>query len=237
MRCKTCGRCLIGSAVKGFVYYRCSTITCPTTSLREDHVDAAIRQILANVTLCEAESTAIDAELAAMSADDISIRAARRTTLRETLAGANARLSRLTDLLLDAKIDAQLHEEKRATLVGERLRLERDLAQVERADRDVTATARRIVELANSAEILYESGDPSQKRQLLEFVMSNCVVTGKNVEISLREPFATFARRHSEQTCRQLYDTALTFAPEELMSWGMDWPLQLIGALDQSGRA
>ena len=38
LHCKTCGRSVIGSARKGLFYYRCSTIDCPTTSVREDAV-------------------------------------------------------------------------------------------------------------------------------------------------------------------------------------------------------
>lgn len=35
-KCATCGRSLVGSERKGHIYYRCATITCPTTSFREE---------------------------------------------------------------------------------------------------------------------------------------------------------------------------------------------------------
>ncbi len=38
LRYVTCGKCLVGSLAKGRVYYRCQTVTCPTTSIREDRV-------------------------------------------------------------------------------------------------------------------------------------------------------------------------------------------------------
>jgi site-specific DNA recombinase len=44
-RCATCGRSLVGSLRKGHVYYRCATITCPTTCLREETIDAAVSSI------------------------------------------------------------------------------------------------------------------------------------------------------------------------------------------------
>ncbi|HXA18938.1 MAG TPA: recombinase family protein [Thermoanaerobaculia bacterium] len=40
--CGTCGRSLVGSERKGYVYYRCSTMTCPTVSVREDRVESAL---------------------------------------------------------------------------------------------------------------------------------------------------------------------------------------------------
>lgn len=42
LRCVTCGKCLVGSLVKGRVYYRCATMTCPTVSVREDRVPATL---------------------------------------------------------------------------------------------------------------------------------------------------------------------------------------------------
>jgi site-specific DNA recombinase len=42
LRCLSCGKCLIGSAVKGRVYYRCQTMTCPTVSVREDRVESTV---------------------------------------------------------------------------------------------------------------------------------------------------------------------------------------------------
>src|SRR5205814_1919152 len=35
-KCASCGRSLVGSERKGHIYYRCHTISCPTTCLREE---------------------------------------------------------------------------------------------------------------------------------------------------------------------------------------------------------
>jgi DNA invertase Pin-like site-specific DNA recombinase len=237
MRCKTCGRSLIGSARKGFVYYRCSTIGCPTTSVREDRVDEEIRAVLRRLTLSAAEATLIEAELQLMTADQSTLRTARRASLGEALAAVNARLSRLTDLLLDDKIQSQEHEEKRLVLFAERQRLEQDLVGIESAEVDLAATARGIVGLAKCPETLYETADAVQRRELLEIVMSDCIVDGKALEFSLREPFATLAKFDNLQSCGQLYDTPRTCSREVLSTWGENWPEKLVRALDNSGFA
>jgi DNA invertase Pin-like site-specific DNA recombinase len=237
MHCKTCGRSLIGSERKGFIYYRCSTMRCPTTSIREDRVDAEIRSLLRCITLSNAETELLEREIAALSADDTTVRASRKTALTESFAAVNARLSRLTDLLLDEKIVPQEHEEKRASLLAERMRLEQDLAALDAGDIDVAAIVREIVGLARSPETLYESADAAQKRQLLEIVMSDCVASGKTLEFSVREPFATIANRHYLQSGGQLYDTPRTFSVQEVRTWGKDWPQELVDALENSGLA
>jgi hypothetical protein len=220
--------------VKGFVYYRCSNIPCPTTCVREDRIDSEVREILSRVTLNAEETAYLRRELNAISADDATWRAARRTSLGEALGAVKARLSRLTDLLVDAKISSEEHHAKREGFIIERMKLEQNLAEVDRREMDVSTTSRRIVELAENAETLYESADIPVKRQLLEIVMSNCIVSGKNVEFSLREPFATIANRRQSQSGGQLYDTALTFSRQELATWGDDWPAKAALALQNT---
>lgn len=235
MHCKTCGHSLIGSQRKGHVYYRCSTIACPTTSVREEAVEEQIRSILRSITLNADEVALVEQQLAALSADATTLRASRHASLSETLSVVNARLARLTDLLLDSKVTAEEHDARRASLLKDRIRLEQDIAAIDTTNGRVMATAERIVGLAKSPELLYESGDSMQKRELLQILMSDCVVTGKTLEFSLREPFAAIASRCFLQTCRQLCDTPRTFSPDELSAWGQEWPANVLYALNRIG--
>jgi DNA invertase Pin-like site-specific DNA recombinase len=235
LHCKTCGRSLIGSERKGNVYYRCSNIECPTTSVREDAVEEAIIELLASIRLDEAEATAIAADIGEYDRNRIAVQDARRASLTEALSAANARMTRLTDLLLDGKIDSAAHDTKRAELILERLELERDLAVVADGTEELVRRTRQIVELAQRAENVYRNADHERKRRLLETVLSDCVVTGKTLEFSLLEPFAAFAKRHSEQMCAPYWYTARTFSLEELLAWCAELPGKLGDALDNSG--
>lgn len=219
IRCRTCGRALIASEKKGRAYYRCSTYECPTTSLREDAIDGAIRDELAAVTLADREAEVLRSEVTAYFANEAALREARKAALQDALTATNARISRLTDLLLDAKIDSAAHDEKRNALVMERLRLKQDLANLASVGAHLEETMGEIVELARSAETLYETGDALRKRQLLAIVLSNATASGKSLEISLLEPFATIAKRRSSEICGQLYYTDRTFPLEALISF------------------
>ncbi|HYQ84752.1 MAG TPA: recombinase family protein [Rubrobacter sp.] len=48
LTCATCGRSLVGSLAKGRVYYRCATMSCPTTCVREDDVDNTLGSLVCN---------------------------------------------------------------------------------------------------------------------------------------------------------------------------------------------
>jgi site-specific DNA recombinase len=232
VRCTTCGRSLIGSFVKGRAYYRCATYDCPTTSLREDAIDAAIRDELARVTLPQDAAAVLRQEIEAYFADEAGVRTARLASLTDALQATNARLSRLTDLLLEAKIDSAAHDEKRTALVAERIRLEAELEAVAAGEDRFRDRVEKIVELAQSAETLYESADGLQKRELLEIVMSNCTASGKNLEFSLREPFATFAKPRNSEICRVLYYMDVTLSVERLIFLAREWPDRSVHQLE-----
>jgi site-specific DNA recombinase len=237
LHCKTCGRSLIGSERKGFVYYRCSNIPCPTTSVREDAVESAFREQLRRITFSSAEVAYLESALAASSADETRVRTARRSALLATLAALNARAARLTDLLLDGNIDPKAHAERRDLIVGERQQIEQDLIALDTAEGGSLATLRQIVELAIRPESLYESADQAKRRQLLEILMSDAVVIGKNIDFSMREPFATIAKRPPQNSGRPLYDTPRTFggnrtfALVDLLRACADCPPETIRAL------
>lgn len=235
LHCKTCGRSLVGSERKGFVYYRCQTIQCPTTSVREDAVDAAVRAMLREITLSDDELAAADRELEASTETASRLRQSRRTALHDALSATNARMTRLTDLLLDGQIDAKAHDERRATLLMERHGIEADLADLDGQSSSLAARVKKILGLAKSPESLYESADADQKRELLQIVTSDCQVTGQTLQFSVREPFATIAKRRHSQLCGPLWNTPRTLSAEEMLLWSQDWPEELVQRLDNTG--
>ena len=235
LRCSTCGRSLIGSKQKSFVYYRCSRVECPTTSVREDRVETQLRNVLMLLTFSAAERSVVEGELAALLKDQVAVRTSREASLSDALSAVNARLARLTDLLLDAKIDAAAHDERRESLLIERREIENGIASVESGAEESIRRAQRIVELADRAENLYESADAEQKRKFLTAVMSNCVVTGKSVDFTLAEPFASIARRHFQQTCAPDWYTDRTFAARRLVELAGACSRYLQGFLDRNG--
>src|ERR1051325_801479 len=222
LKCQSCGRCLVGSERKGFVYYRCQTISCPTTSLREDAIDAAFRELLEGVTLNQTEAAAAEQEIATLAADRTALLESRRRALEDALSANSARSQRLTDLLIDGRIDSSAHDERRAALVMERHRLEQELAGVVSGNEQIAAMALQILGLAKTASNLYKTGNSDQKRQLLEIVISDCRVTGKSLYFSLNEPFATMLKSDFLQSCGPHCYTPRTSSGKDLMSWTKD---------------
>lgn len=196
IRCATCRRSLVGSERKGFIYYRCQVVDCLTTSLREDAIEVAIGQELQNVTLAREDLIKVEEEIRLRFDDETALKLAQRSALEEALTATTARLNRLTDLLLDRNIDSHTHDEKRLALLADRSRIEQQLATVAIGSGDLKRRVERILELVKSASTLFESAEADQKRRLVEIMFSGCNASGKSLELNLREPFASIARRH-----------------------------------------
>jgi hypothetical protein len=51
---------------KGYAYYRCQTISCPTTAVREEAVDAAFRSMIAPLRFGKTEQDVLFADIQAL---------------------------------------------------------------------------------------------------------------------------------------------------------------------------
>ncbi|MEO8036485.1 MAG: recombinase family protein [Acidobacteriota bacterium] len=231
LHCSTCGRSIIGGESKGHVYYRCSTIECPTTSIREDLVEDAVLHMLRGITLGPDETALVEVLLATHDRDSAEIRESQRRGLSERLSATSARLSRLTDLLLDGKIDTSAHDERRTELLLERQRIEQGLGASDEDGGENLALMRKIVELARTPVSVYKFADAEQKRRLLDSLLLNCVASGKTLTFSLREPFASLAKDGPEQPCRRYWNTGSTLGVEALISHVAALPPHVVDAI------
>jgi hypothetical protein len=57
------------------------------------------------------------------------------------------------------------------------------------ADENYYITASTVLNLAKNALSLFESSDIKEKREILNYLLQNCVANGKNLEYTLRSPY------------------------------------------------
>lgn len=63
------------------------------------------------------------------------------------------------------------------------------LEELTNADENYHITAATLFSLANRALEIFESSEVNEKRQLLNFLLQNCRLSGKNIAFELRSPF------------------------------------------------
>jgi site-specific DNA recombinase len=226
IRCSTCGRSLIGSERKGSIYYRCQTPECPTTSLREDAIDSAFRNVLASIVLTSDELSLLEQEIAVRFANEETIANSRRVGLEQALGAITSRLTRLTDLFLDNAIDPTTHDENRARLQRDRCRVEQELASSSSGPHQAHQRVDRVLHIVKSVGRMYETAHADEKRQLLAETVSRCSAKGKELEVSLFEPFATIATARRPQGESQPMQPRIS--ADDLIAWSIQ-PSEKLG--------
>ena len=180
-RCASCGRSMIPERQKTRVYYRCQTRDCPTTTVREDAIEARIHERFMALRLT---SSAIDHLVAGATAwiEERHGREADERRLQRELVAIDERLDNLTDALIDKHIDHETYTRKReALLIGKR-KVEEQAQRI--ADmQSAPFQLRRFLELVKSLAATYENAEPAEKRQFVEMTFSNRRVCGKSVEL------------------------------------------------------
>lgn len=194
IRCASCGYSLIGERQKGHIYYRCHTQTCPKTSLREEHVDEALRANLRPFRLTEEEWAEVTRDFAAVMEQAEQNSAEERRSVDLAVAAVDDRLSRLTDAYLDQTIDKASYLARREQLLHDRTGLRCHKASLEAGNDNLERRAQRNLELAKALGMRAFWGDGPRIREIIKLATSNLTASGKNVAIAWREPFCSLAK-------------------------------------------
>jgi site-specific DNA recombinase len=195
VKCKSCGYSLIGEMQKGFVYYRCHTKTCPTTSLREEVLEARIASELKKLEFSPDEKGYLLKRINELKAQWIMDKETQVANLRIKREQVTERLARLTDAYLDQAIDRQIFDERHASLLLERKAVEDKIADFERNGVSVPDQLQKFIELAGGAYSLYQMAIIEKKRLLLKRLTSNFTAQEKTLDFAFSIPFATVADR------------------------------------------
>jgi site-specific DNA recombinase len=195
IKCRSCGYSLIGELKKGRVYYRCHTKACPTTSIREDTIEAVVTTELAKLAFNADERAYLTARIAELKERWIHDKEQQLTNLRVKHEQASERLTRLTDAYLDQAIERDIFEERKAALLFERQALAERIKDFSGNRVSVPDELRRFIELAGDAYSLYQMALPEKKRRLVQIVTSNFTCRERTLDFALKEPFREVATR------------------------------------------
>ena len=194
IRCGHCEHALTGELQKGWVYYRCHTRSCPTTGAREDKIEAALLALYGRVQFTPEEANEMRRGLQQREDSAAARFAEAQAAVKLQLSAAQSRMTRLTDALVDGLIDRASFDERRSSLVLDIARLKERLQEDQAASH---AREREYFELATSLILSYKTANDDEKRSIIQITTSNFSVSGKNVAITLSEPFQALANRHS----------------------------------------
>lgn len=218
LNCGHCGYALIGERQKGHVYYRCHTKACPTKAVREEGIEPEFLNALEPLQFDEEERVILLEKLGEVKKTLIEQWEAQTDSNRMRLGQLQERLDRLTDAYIDRLIDKETFEARKAAVMMDQKALQEKIAQPQSAIADRLS---KFLELAGDAYLLYQASVPTEKRDLLKIVTSNRTVTGKNVAVTLKDPFSDVANRYNSSNGRAYRDRPRTLEAmlKKLMAW------------------
>lgn len=94
---------------------------------------------------------------------------------------------------LDGKIDADFFDRKAAEWRLEQSRILKAIEEHDKANHTYLKEGVQLLELTQRASLLFRKQSPSEKRQLLNFVLSNCIWNDNALKANFKQPFETIA--------------------------------------------
>jgi site-specific DNA recombinase len=187
IKCAACSRSLIGELQKGHVYYRCHTLSCRGTTLREADAQEELRTLCSYLALDDGELRDLgELQVQAKQGDAVQ-RAGLVSQAKLSLGRCDDLLHRLTDAFLDGAIERDLFEARKAKLLSER---RGHLDAINRpSTKGPRLTLLEKLELGNVALQQAEIGKSQKTRDAVSLILSNLVAKGKELGFALLFPF------------------------------------------------
>ena len=125
-----------------------------------------------------------------------------RTNLQAEANRIRHRIDKITDEYYDDKVDAKFYNEKRLKWTQDLDEIMIKLEALHHAEKKYYDEGVRIVETLKNAYTLYLQQPSSEKRKMLNYLLSNCVLKGRRVSYDYNLPFSYFV---NFDVCRKKY--------------------------------
>ncbi len=177
-RCAECKYFLSPERQRGHVYYRCHTPRCVTKCVREEVLDAKVKDLIAGLAFSDADLVAIERNLSEFSKHEMVAHERQATHVR--LSQARERLARIEDAFIDRHLDANTYHARRERELLHIRQLEEELDTLT-DDHHLVDDVLEFLERAKTVAQLYATANPSEKREMVSLATSNRWVDGKDV--------------------------------------------------------
>ncbi len=197
IRCGHCGCALVGEIKKGrYVYYRCThnKAHCSEKYVKQELLETAYGEAIGKITLPTefVDWAVVTIQESSKEEQRFHLEAAAR--LHEELARIQKRLDAMYQDRLDGRILPEMYDRHAGSMNQEQARLSRCILEHESsAPKSYVIESAQLLELAAKARELFEMQSAGEKRQLLNFVISNSTWRDGKLSVEYRQPFELFS--------------------------------------------
>ena len=196
--CGVCGRSITAEKAKGkYNYYHCTQYktNCGQPWVKEKTIDDEFAK---KTELLKISETGVDFVTAALK-QSLEEKRAWEDTAHNALVSEHMRLRKRMDTMYEDKLDKKISEadyERRVTEYSSQLQdMEKKINKYNKANISYYEFGRKILELAQNAEMLLENASPEEKREFTQFLLSNSTITDGTPNFSLKLPYSAIEKR------------------------------------------
>lgn len=196
MTCGHCGCAMVAEIKKAkYIYYHCSRFKgkCPEKYVRQEVLEEKFSELMNKLTFPHW----ILAEVQQVLHDGRAAEQRDREETRGRLAAEADRLQRRLDVLysdrVDGRIDVEFYDRMVAQWRDERARCLRDMELLDSADDGYADDALEILRLVQNAHHEFAKRPPTEKRRMLNLLLSNCSWAHGCLTANFRHPFDIIA--------------------------------------------
>lgn len=190
--CGHCGCSMTAEMKKGrYVYYHCTSYRgkCGEPYVREEVLEERFTSLLGDLRIDVDVLDWMVAVLNESSRDQRQFHDAAIKRLEEQDVALQRRLEAIYIDKLDGNVDTQTYDRLVGEWRSERSRIAESIHKHREEGTAYFAEGARLLELAGRCQELFAAQPPGKKRQLLDFVVSNCSWSAGQLTATFRQPF------------------------------------------------
>ncbi len=109
------------------------------------------------------------------------------------------RISKMFDEKMDSSITPEMYDRKLKEYKEKQADIAQQIAEHSKADENHYLIAARILDISKRAFSIFESSEPNEKRQFLNFILQNCRLKQKTPMFTLKPVFAGIVKAHDDK--------------------------------------
>ena len=202
--CKKCGGVVGGQLHKGkYVYYSCSGYKqCTRVYATEEELVKQVYPVLDSIKLSDSQINDITLGLKQISESENKFHTSNVNALKAEYDRYEVRIKKMYEDRLDGRITDEMYDKLLREYKEKQSEILSQMQDHSNADEQFYLTANATLGIAQRAKDIFKSSEPTEKQQLLSFLLQNCTLDGKNLDFSLRSPFNLVANYHDNPTGR-----------------------------------
>ncbi len=196
IKCAECGCRITFEKKKGkYIYGHCTQYNRKHGAkyVNEQELTSQLAEVFKSIQIPDYAYEQVSEALRASHSDKKQLRDSTLSTLSTEIEKYQNRIEKVYEDYLDEKIPESLYKRKYDEYRAAKKKLQNKVANIEQVEDDYYGTVEHLLKLSRNASKLFEKANQEQVRSLVNIVLSNLQLDGKQLRWKLKKPFDTMA--------------------------------------------